>query len=92
MNDTDWKSLMSSEVFRGFATLELKKEAKQEAEKEVLKKEMMLKFNTLQRKIKLNPELKKSFAKLQETFLTNHEYREKVHPLFVQGVLLLDLD
>lgn len=92
MNDTDWKSLMSSEVFREFASSELRKEARKEIENETLKKEFMLKFNTLQRKIKLSPELKKSFVKLQKAFLTNDEYRKDVHPLFVQGVLLLDLD
>ncbi len=91
----DNSALLSSEVFRNFASSELMKEkaAIKTAEQLSQEKEAAIDaFNEFQKKVNASAKLKKTFKKLQEQFLTNAELAEQTDPAFLEGVLLLDIE
>jgi hypothetical protein len=89
----DWSAAMSSEVFREYLKVETQRQAQVvEAPSQIDKTEEMHQLMALESSINKNPEMLKVFAALKRKFLTDPEYTAKVDPLFVEGVLMLDLD
>ena len=95
MDSTDWNAAISSEVFRNYATSELQKEATENktAEEEFeIEVELLQNFENFEKKVNTSPQLKLAFQKLQRTFISDPEYTAKVHPSFVEGVMMLKLE
>jgi hypothetical protein len=91
----DWNAAMSSEVFRGYLAGQLAKEAMpkpQVQEPEVDKGEVLEQLSALEAHINSSPQLRTAFAALRKKFVEDPEYTAKVDPLFVKGVLMLDLE
>jgi len=88
----DWNALMSSEVFREYLKAEMQKEAIPEPEPPPVDREKVLKeFQDLEQRVRKSSQMKMAFQALQKKFKTDPEYTKKVDPLFVEGVLLLNL-
>jgi hypothetical protein len=92
MNDTDWKAAMSSEIFREYAANETlrahaEKEAAEQSEIEAIEA-----FATFEREVRQSPDKLQAFRVLKEKFRVDAEYKSKTHPLFVEAVMLLNLD
>jgi len=90
----DCNALMSSEIFREYFNSEIQKEASlesKETSQEVDKGEVLRRFKELEDRINGSPRMKVAFQALQNKFITDPEYTKKVDPLFVEGVLLLNL-
>ncbi len=88
----DSNALLSSEIFRIFATNEIDKEKKHLVELDNKKEELINNFEKFQKHINSSEILKKTFKDLQQQFLTNAELVEQTDPSFVEGVLLLDIE
>jgi hypothetical protein len=92
MSDMTLQALMDSEVFRNFASEEIKKEQiKVEAEKKSLEN-VLSEFETFELRVKQSPEQLKVFQSLQKRFASDQTYTETIDPKFVEAVMLLDLD
>lgn len=94
----DWAAAMSSEVFREYMAAEMKKQAATEVQqreellnKVVDKDQVLSELSQLEAHINNNPKLLKAFSILRQKFIEDPEYTSKVDPLFVRGVLMLDL-
>lgn len=99
MSDTDWKAAMNSEVFRGFVVSELQriqneKLTKEAAEKEAKEQEAetIEAFAAFERQVRESPEKLRAFRALKDRFATDADYKAKTNPLFVEAVMLLNLD
>lgn len=88
----DWSAVMSSEVFREYLKNEERRLQVAEASPHIDKTEEMHQLMAIESSINKNPKMLKVFATLKHKFLTDPEYTAKVDPLFVEGVLMLDLD
>ncbi len=91
-DDADWKAAMSSEIFREYAANEVlrvqaEKESAEQSETETLEA-----FASFEREVRESPEKLQAFRTLREKFRVDADYRAKTHPLFVEAVMLLNLD
>lgn len=94
----DWQAAMSSEIFREYAaneTARMRREAQiaeqakaHEAEEELA---LLEQFAAMELEIKDSPKKLAAFKALQEKFATDASYAEKVNPLFVKAVMMLNL-
>lgn len=100
MSDMDWKAAMNSEIFREYAAIELQKQAAQK-QAESLKvdhldddttSELMEQFKQLEAEVSASPLKKKAFRALQLKFASDPVYTDKVDPLFVEAVMMMDLE
>lgn len=99
MDDMDYKAAMNSEIFREYAKIEKSRMQKEAYEKEKAKEleaendfKMMEQFAAMELEIKDSPKKLLAFKALKEKFATDQEYTKKVNPLFVQAVMMLNLD
>ncbi len=86
---------MSSEVFREYLKGELVREAMpqpQIQEPQVDKGEVLEQLSALEAHINSNPKLRTAFAALRKKFVEDPDYTAKVDPIFVKGVLMLDIE
>ena len=94
-NIMDRTAAMSSEIFREYVKNELKREALEKQQKKAEApniNDVLGDLDEFERRVKSDPKLRVAFKALQEKFATDTSYREKVNPIFVDGVMLLDLD
>lgn len=92
MADMDSISLFSSEVFRELVKLEKEAEHNKEIQNEKIASQYLDEFDSLNSKIKKNPELKKKFAQIRQKLISDPEFRKKANEDFVRGIMLLNLD
>ena len=95
MDEMDWKSALSSEVFRGYLAAELAKQKANVKTAEQIELEnaaAINDFEEFQNKVNASSKLKETFKKLQYLFQTNEKYAATVNQSFVAGVLLLNID
>ena len=90
MNE-DWNAIMSSDVFQEYLRNELKKEANQQPTSDLKLDSILESFAEFEKKVNENPKLKRAFAKWQEVFSNNMDYRDKVDPSFVDAVMMLNI-
>ena len=91
MSSEDWNAAISSEIFRIYASEQLKNDANK-AENELNEKNLILEsFSRFEDSVNKNPKLKEVFVKLQQAFISNPAGLSKVDPKFVDAVLLLKL-
>ena len=89
MDNFLWKH---SEVFRNYASIELKKQDEQKLKQAQIKEDEVLEdFVGLEESIRSDPKKLAIFQGLQEKFANDKEYTKKVDKKFVDGVMLLDL-
>ncbi len=94
-NDLDWQSLMSSEVFRNYLQIELRKEAEvQELQKEQDNQveKLMEAFHQLETLIKENVLLKHQFKQVQAAIRSNQINVQHLSDLEKEAFLMLELD
>lgn len=88
MSIEDHNALMSSEIFRAYAALEMEKEAKNKVtEAQVL--DELIKFENM---IKENPIMLKTFVTLQKRIGSDPGYRDSLDSKFASAVMLLELE
>lgn len=96
----DWNAAMSSEIFREYVKNELIKETQQKEQQKALKEskknidqdKVIAEYHKLSEKIRRSPQLKMAFKALKDRFNSDHIYRAKSNPDFVNGVMMLFLD
>lgn len=92
----DWAAAMDSEVFRSYLSIEMKKKAREEElkkkEQQYAEKNAVSNFEEFQNKVNASKELKETFKKIKEAFLSNPESKKGVDPSFVNGVMLLNIE
>lgn len=91
MDDMNWKSAMSSEIFREYVQNELAKEASQPSPQAELEDSFKL-FQQVEAQIKQSPKAKQAYKVLQQKFATDDNYRMKTNKSFVDAVMMLNLD
>lgn len=91
MDDMNWKSAMSSEIFREYVFNELAKEASQPSPQTELENSFKL-FQQVEEQIKQSPKAKQAYKILQQKFASDDDYRIKTNKAFVDAVMMLDLD
>lgn len=89
MNE-DWNALMDSEVMRNYLQQELSKEA--QPEPQISEEKVVSEFAAFENQINENEEMKQAFLLLQKKLGSDQEYAQACDPLFVQAVMMLDLD
>lgn len=91
--DMDKAAIMDSEIMRNYLKNELKKEAESKPSvPEVNEEEVVQAFTNFESEIKDNPKTLAVFKALQTKFGSDKEYAKSCDPLFVQAVMMLDLD
>ncbi len=85
MSNQNLKALMSSEIFRNFAALELKKQAKPQ-------EDTFEQFLAFQDKIRENPDLKKYFLNMQTKIASDTSFRNRLSSKFIEAISMLDLE
>jgi hypothetical protein len=88
MSDMTRKALNSSEVWREYLSISLKKEAEEQLKLEAAVDELY----ELQAKIASDSKLKQYFKALQNRFKTDEKYASSVDPKIVRSVLMLKVD
>lgn len=88
MAHEDTKALMSSEIFREYAAIQLAKEA---AEPKVNEQEVLQAFADFEHQIQDNPKLLNTFKLLQNKISTDNKFKSTLDPKFASAVMLLDL-
>lgn len=92
--DMDTAAIMDSEVMRSYLENELKKEKQQQTHTvaHVNEDEVVEAFHDFEDSIKKDAKKLAVFKTLQRKFSSDVEYAKKCNPLFVQAVMMLDLD
>jgi hypothetical protein len=90
MNSADWDAAISSEIFKIYASEQLRKD-EQVKEDRSLKAAALKDFEALENEIKASPRLKLAFQKLQQVFANDPEYTSQVDSKFVKAVMMLKL-
>ena len=85
--DMDKLALDSSEVFQEYLAIQNKNDLKNQVNKD----EVLISFAEFEESVKKDPKKLKVFRALQDKFANDLEYREKVNPSFVDGVMMLNL-
>lgn len=91
VNKEDWSAAMSSEVFREYAQNELKKEAMKPSSENEMEANFKF-FKEIEGQINNSPKMKQAYKALQEKFASDEDYRMKTNPIFVNAVMMLELD
>lgn len=97
MADMDLLALENSEVFRNYAAFIKEQDRKRDLEKAAsvpsneTEEEDSLEFERFNNYVQANYQLRKRFLDLQEKFVNDYDFREKADPLFVRGVMMLDI-
>lgn len=87
----DWKAAISSEVFREYLKNELTKEAQMANVPSIDSDAIVEQFHNFQAQVNQDPKLLKAFQVLQKKFAQDEVYRNKTNPIFVEAVMMLEL-
>lgn len=88
----DLAALMNSEVMRIYLQNEITKTAAKENLSTIEEPEVVDGFIDFENKIKQNPKMLFAFQQLQKKFASDQIYVESCNPLFVQAVMMLDIN
>lgn len=95
MDDMDLRALANSEIFKEYASNELKKNAineKSPEEIEFNELKALNDFEEFQKNVNSSKKKKEIFKNLQILFQTNEKYASTIDKGFVDVVLLLDIE
>ena len=101
VDEMDWKAAMDSEVFRGYVTAQLQKEAQEEANRPTREQVMnaqidemdtaLTEMDNFEEELRKSPEMLAKFKQAKAFLMNNPDAHDKVSPDFIKGIMMLDL-